>query len=69
MDYTTGALFAVTDAARGENWDPILGPNRTLYFTSNRDGKMEVYSMDGRTGAVTRVTNTPHGSETWTAED
>ena len=64
-DVATGK-FSVIDAGAGTNWDPILSSSGNIYFTSNRDGKAEIYRRfpDGK---VERVTHTDGEFESWGA--
>src|SRR5207244_13464067 len=48
-----GSLLA--DAAPAHAAFP--GTNGTIFFSTNRDGNRELYSMDASGGAVTRLTN------------
>jgi len=47
-----------------ESWGPEVGADGALMFTSNRDGKRELYRMDP-SGEVRRVTLTPGRAESW----
>lgn len=48
----------------GTNWDPVLSHGGYLYFTSNRDGKAEIYKKQLPDGEPIRVTHTEKG-ESW----
>ncbi len=50
----------------GDNWDPVLSPGGNIYFTSNRDGKAEIYRRFPA-GRIERFTNTPDPFESWGA--
>ncbi|MDQ1558365.1 MAG: hypothetical protein QOD32_1425 [Pyrinomonadaceae bacterium] len=40
-------------------WQPLVGGERKIVFTSERDGNSEIYSMDEDGGNQTRLTNHP----------
>jgi Tol biopolymer transport system component len=46
-----------------ESWSPAFSLNNDLYFTSNRDGKAEIYRL--KNGSTERVTNTSGTFESW----
>lgn len=46
-----------------KNWGAALGENGELFFTSNRDGKAEIYRLVDETPV--RVTHTPGKYESW----
>ena len=48
----------------GRNWSPAVGAFGRLYFTSNRDGKAEIYEMKSD-GNIRRLTQTPDPWESW----
>jgi serine/threonine protein kinase len=64
-DVATGK-FSVIDTGDGTNWDPVLSSSGNIYFTSNRDGKAEIYRRfpDGK---VERVTHTDGEFQSWGA--
>ena len=51
------------DAGGGKNWDPAIGTSGNIYFTSNRDGKAEIYRLIN--GKIEPVTDTPGQFESW----
>jgi len=51
------------DADGGKNWDPAIGTSGNIYFTSNRDGKAEIYRLIN--GKIEPVTDTPGQFESW----
>jgi serine/threonine protein kinase len=54
---------SLVDVGGGKNWDPAIAVSGNMYFTSNRDGKAEIYRLvNGRTE---RVTDTPGRFESW----
>jgi serine/threonine protein kinase len=65
-DVATGN-FSIIDVGDGTNWDPVLSQAGTLYFTSNRDGRAEIYSRRLENGEwkIERVTHTPGQFESW----
>ena len=50
-----------------ESWSPALGYGGYLYFTSNRDGKAEIYYLDlnDKNRNAVRVTRTDDPYESW----
>ena len=61
------AVLSLTDSfpSIGDTASLIPGKSFNSYlFTSNRDGKREVYRLDDQGNAI-RVTNTPTGAESW----
>jgi Tol biopolymer transport system component len=55
----------ITQATVGTgNWSAADGSDRSIYFTSNRDGKAEIYRIS-RSGEVMRITHTPEKAESW----
>jgi hypothetical protein len=57
--------FSIIDVGGGTNWDPVLSHGGWLYFTSNRDGKAEIYKKLLPNGEPMRVTHTPDPFESW----
>lgn len=53
------------DVGAGTNWDPVLSHGGWLYFTSNRDGKAEIYKKQLPDGEPMRVTHTPDLFQSW----
>ena len=45
------------------SWAPFVQPDGDIFFVSDREGKREVYRLDG--ASAVRVTNTPGGWESW----
>ena len=64
--YLPGESNPFIDVGGGNNWDPVLSPGGNIYFTSNRDGKAEIYRRfpDGR---IERVTHTDGEFQSWGA--
>jgi serine/threonine protein kinase len=64
--YLYGAANPIIPVGDGINWDPVLSSGGNIYFTSNRDGKAEIYRRfpDGK---IERFTNTPDPFESWGA--
>ena len=62
--YLYGAANPIITVGGGNNWDPVLSRSGTIYFTSKRDGKAEIYRRfpDEKTE---RVTRTPDPFESW----
>jgi len=55
----------VTNTPAGyESWAPAYMLGGGLYFTSNRDGKSEIYRLNG-VGGIERGTNTAGTSGSW----
>ena len=55
----------ITETTGGtRNWSPSKSFGGVLYFVSNRDGKIEIYSIDGD-AKVLRITSTPGDAESW----
>ena len=64
--YLHGESNPFIDVGGGNNWDPVLSSSGNIYFTSNRDGKAEIYRRfpDGR---IERVTHTDREFQSWGA--
>jgi len=60
------ALALISISGPGVNWSPALEPGGSILFTSDRDGKREIYRMTS-SGEVVQVTNTPGAGESWAA--
>ena len=67
----TNGRLDTTDTVRwtqtpgdSESWDPVMDSGGTMVFTSDRDGKREVYRIEP-SGEVLRWTHSPAGSESW----
>jgi len=58
--------FSVINVGDGTNWDPNFSSSGNIYFTSNRDGKAEIYRRFPN-GKVERVTHTDGEFESWGA--
>ncbi len=48
----------------GGSWSPAVVPDGTVLFTSDRDGKREIYRLT-KAGEVIRVTYTSGNGESW----
>ncbi|MBK9604113.1 MAG: PD40 domain-containing protein [Anaerolineales bacterium] len=57
IDWRMGKTVGSQTLLENESWSPALGVSGGVYFTSNRDGKMEIYRLVN--GKTERVTNTP----------
>jgi Tol biopolymer transport system component len=53
---------------RGIDMSPNWSPDGRIFFTSNRDGKREIYVMDAGGGAVSRFTTTGAISPAWSPD-
>jgi hypothetical protein len=51
-------------AGGGQNWDPVIAASGNIYFTSNRDGKAEIYRRLIN-GKIERITYTLGRFESW----
>jgi hypothetical protein len=60
---TSSNRLSLIDMGPGKNWDPTYSELGNIYFTSNRDGKAEIYRLVN--GISERVTFTPDPYESW----
>lgn len=60
VDVRGGDIRIVADA--GDCRTPFYSPDGTLYFSSDRTGIFNIYSLDPRTGDLRRHTNVPGGA-------
>ena len=61
--YIYDNTFDIIDPGGGNNWDPVQNLRGETYFTSDRDGKAEIYRLID--GIPQRVTVTPGQFESW----
>jgi Tol biopolymer transport system component len=47
-----------------ESWSPAPAATGYIYFTSDKNGKAEVWMMDPK-GQIVQVTHTPDPDESW----
>ena len=61
--------FSFIDVGAGTNWAPVLSRAGTLYFTSNRTSKAEIYSgrLENGQWKIEQVTHTPDPFQSWGA--
>ena len=62
--YDGEQIDRVQNLGFGQKWLPVKSAFGELYFTSNRDGKAEIYQLTND-GSVIRITNTPGNGQSW----